>query len=130
MLQHAVFLHYLLSLSTVWAESMLALPVASERNPKTARLPRRGEARIVPVTASVPTAGASSTRVSNALGAGRPRAARRTARVSGVLSVVSTSIAAGLILLFRNQACPDAAVCGVQLYDCTFYCRYMRRNGL
>ena len=49
-------------------------------------------------------AGASSTRVSKALGGGRPRAARRTARMSCVLSLSATSLCAVLILVFRNQA--------------------------
>ncbi len=53
---------------------------------------------------STDLAGASSTRVSNALGGGRPRAARRTARMSGVLTVSATSLCAVLILVFRYQA--------------------------
>ena len=37
--------------------------------------------------------------------------------MSGVLSVLSTSVAAALILLFRNQARPAAAVCRVRLHS-------------
>lgn len=47
--------------------------------------------------------GAASTRVGNALGGGRPRAARRTAIVSGGLSLIATIICALGIIYFSHD---------------------------
>lgn len=47
--------------------------------------------------------GAASTRVGNALGGGRPRAARRTAYASGVLSLAATLVSAACILTLSHD---------------------------
>lgn len=54
-------------------------------------------------TVCVLRTGASSTRVSNALGGGRPRAARRTAIASGVLTLTATSVFAVLICALHGH---------------------------